>query len=108
MMFGRLLILALFLTGSACWADTHQYRNFCVDACKKEPVFKSFRNHPVMQSRLERYNKTLGQEFEDYILSHYSVFTSLWDHFRENDQIGQPLTHDFLSAGTFSPATLRY
>ncbi len=49
-----------------------------------------------------------GREFLDFVLQNDPNLIPLFDKFRENDLIGDPVCFDYGEYGKFSPTTLRY
>ncbi len=107
-----LTVISLLGISSAVQADkktdAQEYRHFCSEMSKKDSLFRDFRRQAMMTSILERNNKNTGAECIAYIETNSPTLTCLWDLFRENDRIGNPITVQYLSAGTFSSATLSH
>lgn len=85
-----------------------QYPAFCARAAENEEIFANFKRDPIYQKILEHLDYETGQRYLKEILRSCPEFVSLFDKFRENDALGNPLTYDYAEYGRFSPTTLRY
>jgi putative sugar O-methyltransferase len=84
------------------------YPAFCKRAAADETVFEHFKSNPIYQQILEHVSFKTGREYLDVILRMDPSIASLFDKFRENDSIGNPVIYHYDRHGWFSPTTLRY
>ncbi len=106
----KLLIALLYclpIEGRSLIEET-PYPAFCQQAADHEAAFAHFKREAIYQAVSETVKYQTGAEYLDLILLKDPNFASLFDKFRENDSIGDPITYNYGNYGWFSPTTLRY
>lgn len=88
--------------------DNGSYPAFCESAAKDENIFSNFKHNDVYREILEHVSYEQGQEYLNFILKEYPDLVGLFDKFRRNDALGNPITYDYGVYGRFSPTTLRF
>ena len=94
------------LTGSSLVIE-NKFLEYCHLAASKEKRFKNFRRSSVFLKHIDKTSPESGLACLNYILEEYPDLLSHFEKFRENDIIGNPLTFDYGSLGSFSPTTLK-
>ncbi len=84
------------------------YPQFCMQAASNQHVFFEFKRAPIYQCIVETVTNQQGQEYLDVIINKYPDTVPLLDKLRENDLIGNPITHNYGNYGSFSATNLRY
>lgn len=84
------------------------YVAFVRRAVGSQKVFSSFKRHPSYQSILEHVSKADGEAYLRVIEMQSPDFMGMIEKFKENDLIGNPISHVFPGVGRISPTTLRY
>lgn len=102
------MLCSLVPFGTASASSLSSYPDFCELAAQDDSVFSSFKRAPAYQVILEHVGFATGQAYLADILRNSPEFVALFDKFRENDAIGNPITYDYGKYGRFSPTTLRY
>jgi putative sugar O-methyltransferase len=70
--------------------------------------FRNFKRHPSYQAILEHVRADMGAQYIELIRRQSPHLLERIDALRENDRVGNPITHDYPDIGRFSPTTLRY
>lgn len=89
-------------------SELTSYPAFCKRAASDDAVFENFKSNPAFQQILEHVSYKTGREYLDVIVRMDPAIVSLFDKFRENDALGNPVTYYYDKNGWFSPTTLRY
>ena len=84
------------------------YVAFVQRAVQHYNVFRSFKRHPSYRTVLEHVNAGEGAKYLDVIKSQSPQILNRVEKFKENDLIGNPITHSYPQIGNISPTTLRY
>lgn len=100
--------LYLFQIAAVSISETSSYPQLCQLAVENEEVFANFKRYPAYQAILEHVSYEHGKEYLDIILKEDPELVSLFNKFRENDLLGNPIVYDYGQYGIFSPTTLRY
>lgn len=82
-------------------------------ACVQQAVrsyrhFSNFKRHPSYQAILEHVRVSMGAEYIEVIRQQSPHFLHQIERLRENDRVGNPITHTYPGIGRISPTTLRY
>ena len=106
-------IFAILLCFLACPLEAKSdadraYASLCKKAGKDMEVLHHFKRHPACHQFSEDSSKETGGHYLAYIIKHYPELIPLFDRFRENDRVGDPLTYDYEEFGFFAPSTLKY
>jgi hypothetical protein len=89
-------------------SDNGLYAAFCEQAASSAKAFGSFRRHPHYVPILEHVTKEKGAEYLDAIKSLSPGMLSEIEAFKINDTVGNPIVHEYPTAGRIGPTTLRY
>jgi hypothetical protein len=86
------------------------YKNSCLEASEKDVAFNNFKRNPVYYAVVgcDSHGKPTCNIFYDWIIKNHPDFIKYFDRFRENDEIGNPITHVCGDDGIFSANTMRY
>ena len=84
------------------------YVAFVQRAVQHYKVFRNFKRHPSYQAVLEHVNAEDGGKYLDIVRSQSPQILSLVEKCKDNDLIGNPITHSYPQIGKISPTTLRY
>ena len=88
-------------------SDNQTYSQICIQASNDYEFFKNFRRNSVYNEILEHVSEKQGREYLRLISSDNDVLKAISD-FRQNDEYGNPITHEYPEVGFISPTTLRY
>jgi putative sugar O-methyltransferase len=84
------------------------YVSFVQSALKDYKSFKSFKRHPSYRSILEHVSYDDGYKYLEIIKKQSPPYLKEIDRLKQNDLIGNPITHFYEDIGEISPTTLRY
>lgn len=110
-LFALLLAVAPFSSQASnptSITDNAEYRKFCLLAATNDELFEQFKRAPIFIRLMPHVSLHLGKECLKLIYRKYPHLLSSMDKFRENDSIGNPITHEHGKFGLFSSANLRY
>lgn len=106
------LFYFLLLISFASYADSisqyGKYTEYCEIASLNPNEFQNFKRSPLYRCILEHATEKQGAEYLNYICKNYQFLTPYLNKFKENDQIGSPVTFEYPGFGFFSPTTLQY
>lgn len=83
------------------------YPSFCASAVRDDAIFASFRRMSPYVNIVDCCDEESGLACLKSVLRSPEVAGRL-DVIRDNDRVGDPVTHDYGAHGAFSPTTLRY
>ena len=110
LMFTLLYLVAMwnFSIEAISITEHTRYPAFCQQAVMDDGIFARFKRCPDYRQILEHVGDATGRDYLDFILQRDPKIVTLFDKFRENDAIGEPIIFDYGKYGWFSPTTLRY
>lgn len=87
--------------------DNQAYPQVCIDAYNDYRLFNIFRRNPTYIETLEHVSQPLGKKYLDIISQDEDIFGMIKD-FKQNDNYGSPIMHEYPDIGETAPTTLRY
>ena len=87
------------------------YKEACRKAVANPEYFRTFKRQAAYRSVLEHVDFDLGIKYLNIIRAKYPHLLIDFEQFRENDDVGSPITHPFNINGKtiqVSPTTIRY
>jgi putative sugar O-methyltransferase len=89
-------------------SDNGRYVSFVQSAVQKYSVFAKFRRNRYYREILEHVSMEDGLRYLEKVKLDSPKFLDKIIKFKENDQIGSPITYSYDEFGLISPTTLRY
>ncbi len=102
-----LILWGSFLVAASLSGATY-YPTFCQQAADNDETFAHFKRSPTYQGIVETVSRESGGEYLYVILRKEPSLVTLFDKFRENDAVGDPVIYNYGRFGWFSPTNLRY
>lgn len=107
-----LVCFLFFFTKIVFFADVSRiinYSDFCEMVVAEDEIFQNFKRNPSYQVMLEHVTQNQGRDYLKIITERYPFMLTRLEKYKENDQLGNPLTYFYGdSYGYLSPTTLRY
>ena len=84
--------------------------NICKEATSSVDVYKNFKRNPMYVDVLEHVSYDQAIEYAKIIKveNESLIEPSIFEEFKENDKIGNPIVNDFGFLGLCSPTIFRY
>ncbi len=107
-LFLLLLPYTLLFADSTSSTDTSEYRTISLQAATNDALFSTFKRDPVIIQMYQHVSKKLGKQYLNFIQKEYPDLLPHFAAFRQNDQLGNPITHKFGRLAPLSATNLRY
>lgn len=88
--------------------DNREFPNFCLKAAAREEAFEKFRRDGLCLLFIDNVSHSQGKEYFEAIHADHPNLISHFDDFRQNDQLGSPITFSYDHIPPISPKTLQY
>lgn len=103
----RFFVLFILLVSNG-FAAQDNFLPYCRQVAKNSHEFKAFKRHPQFTKTEEKTTVDEGWEHIKVLQREYPHLYRRRHFFCQNDEVGNPILHDFGSWGKYSPTTLLY